>query len=101
MEHPEHDIEALVVDCHPVDGGDLACFRVLILLRREIEHLAPGAVVCLTTTDPVAPIDLPAWCRLTGHEYLGPVPGRPTPTYGVRVAAAPHATRPDRPWHRA
>lgn len=82
---------------HHLDGGDLGCARLLVLLRARARELPDGDVVHLTTADPVAPIDLPAWCRLTGHTYLGEVPG-PGPTYAVRVTAAPRATRPDAPW---
>ncbi|WP_345453780.1 sulfurtransferase TusA family protein [Nocardioides marinquilinus] len=79
-------------------GGDLGCARLLRLLRDEVAHLAPGSVVHLETSDPVAPIDLPAWCRITGHDYLGPVPDDGTPRYGVRVVAGARATQPASPW---
>lgn len=82
-----------------IDGGDLSCARLLILLRSRVAELAEGSVVHLSTTDPVAPIDLPAWCRLTGHTYLGPVAQGPPPSYAVRVTAAPVPTKEDRPWH--
>lgn len=82
-----------------IDGGDLSCARLLILLRGRAAELDDGSVVHLTTTDPVAPIDLPAWCRLTGHSYLGLVDDGPPPAYGVRVTASPVPTREDRPWH--
>lgn len=81
-----------------IDGGDLSCARLLVLLRNRVRELPDGAVVHLSTTDPVAPIDLPAWCRMTGHIYLGPIEAS-TPTYAVRVTATPTATDPDRPWH--
>lgn len=85
-----------------VDGGDLGCARLLVLLRARARELAPGTVVHLTTSDPVAPIDLPAWCRMTGHRYLGPVPDGPPPaTYAIEVAASARATDPARPWHLA
>lgn len=90
-----------------VDGGDLGCARLLVLLRARARDLDPGTVVHLTTADPVAPIDLPAWCRMTGHGYLGPVDARTDAdgtvrtTYAVEVGAAPRATDPDRPWHLA
>jgi tRNA 2-thiouridine synthesizing protein A len=56
--------------------------------------------VYLIATDPAAPLDLPAWCHLTGHTYLGRIP-TPTrrPTYAVRVRADARATDPTRPWH--
>ena len=84
-----------------IDGGDLSCARLLILLRGRVAELADGSVVHLSTTDPVAPIDLPAWCRITGHEYLGVAEPGPPPVYGVRVTGYPRPTRPDRPWHPA
>ena len=85
-----------------IDGGDLGCARLLVLLRDRARTLPAGTVVHLTTSDPVAPVDLPAWCRLTGHRYLGPVPDGPQPaTYAVEVVADPRATDPRRPWHLA
>ncbi|MBW6439996.1 sulfurtransferase TusA family protein [Actinoplanes hulinensis] len=84
-----------------LDGGDRRCVLLLIELRKLTTTLPGGAVVHLIATDPAAPIDLPAWCHLTGHEYLGPVDGRDRPAYGVRVTAGATATRADRPWHRS
>jgi len=82
-----------------VEGGDLRCARLLILLRERVAGLAAGTVVHLVTSDPVAPIDLPAWCHMTGHDYLGHVGDSPAPTFAVRVAASAVRTAPGRPWH--
>ena len=84
-----------------LDGGDRRCVLLLIELRRLTVTLAPGAVVHLIATDPAAPLDLPAWCHLTGHAYLGPVPDADRPTYGVRVSGTATHTDPARPWHPA
>jgi tRNA 2-thiouridine synthesizing protein A len=81
-----------------IDGGDRSCVRLLLELRGHIAGLAPGTIVHLIATDPVAPIDLPAWCHLTGHVYLGPVPGADTPTYALQVAADPSPTAAESPW---
>lgn len=82
-----------------VDGGDLGCARLLVLLRKVTLDLPAQAVVHLITTDPVAPIDLPAWCRMTGHSYLGPVAGHDRrPCYAVSVSGVAAATDPDFPW---
>lgn len=86
-------------DVVTVDGGDLGCARLLIVLRGRVASLAAGTVVHLITTDPIAPIDLPAWCRMTGHAYLGPVPGTARPTYAIEVAERPVVTDDRRPWH--
>jgi tRNA 2-thiouridine synthesizing protein A len=80
-----------------LDGGDRRCVLLLIELRRLIATLPPGAVVHLIAADPAAPLDLPAWCHLTGHAYLGPVPGD-RPTYAVEVTGDAKPTDAERPW---
>ncbi|GII04850.1 sulfurtransferase TusA family protein [Planobispora takensis] len=72
--------------------------QLLIELRRLTEALAPETMVHLITTDPAAPIDLPAWCHLTGHAYLGALPDTGRPTYALRVQATARATQADSPW---
>ncbi|UZN03637.1 sulfurtransferase TusA family protein [Cellulomonas sp. S1-8] len=81
-----------------LDGGDLGCARLLLLLRDRVATLPAGSVVHLVTVDPVAPIDLPVWCHMTGHAYLGTVDGTERPTYAVRVARRPVATDASNPW---
>lgn len=84
-----------------VDGGDLLCVQLLLRLRREIADAPAGTVVHIIARDPVAPLDLPAWCHMTGHHYLGPVPDPDRAVFALRLAAAPVQTRSDSPWHRA
>lgn len=91
-------MERLPDGAHLLRGGDLGCARLLVLLRQEAKELAEGAVVHLETTDPIAPIDLPAWCRITGHDYLGPVADEGIPRYAVRICGTPRATDPNFPW---
>ncbi|GHB51207.1 hypothetical protein GCM10010377_47750 [Streptomyces viridiviolaceus] len=83
-----------------VDGTGLLCVTLLLRLRKEIEGAEPGTVVHVIATDPAAPLDLPAWCHMTGHQYLGPVPGLQD-VHSLRLTAQPAQTRPDAPWHRA
>lgn len=94
-------VETLGDGCFLLRGGDLGCARLLVLLRDAARDLPAGTVIHLETTDPVAPIDLPAWCRMTGHEYLGPVPDEGIPRYGVRVPEQVRATDPASPWRLA
>lgn len=81
-----------------VDGTGLRWAALLLRLRTAIDTAEAGTVVHVIATDPAAPLDLPAWCHLTGHEYLGPIDGRPA-TYALRLAAGTRPTRPGRPWH--
>ena len=82
-----------------VDGTGMLCVTLLLRLRREIDGAPPGTLVHLRATDPAAPLDLAAWCHLTGHTYLGPVPGdEPAATYAFVVAEAAKRTKPGSPW---
>ncbi|MEU1227856.1 sulfurtransferase TusA family protein [Streptomyces sp. NPDC005828] len=83
-----------------VDGTGLLCVTLLLRLRKEIDGVEPGAVVHVVATDPAAPLDLPAWCHMTGHEYLGRV-GADSPVFALRLTADALPTRSDAPWHRA
>ncbi|MFF0297627.1 sulfurtransferase TusA family protein [Kitasatospora sp. NPDC004614] len=80
-----------------VDGRGLLCVTLLLRLRAAITDAPAGTIVHVHATDPAAPLDLPAWCHLTGHHYLGPVSAE---TYALRLTATPTPTRPDAPWHR-
>jgi tRNA 2-thiouridine synthesizing protein A len=82
------------------DGGDRLCVVPLLELRRFMTGLPAGTVVHVIATDPAAPLDLPAWCHLTGQQYLGPVPAQ-RPTYALRLTAAPQPTSATSPWHPA
>lgn len=83
-----------------IDGGDRSCVQLLLELRRHLATLPGGSTVHLIASDPAAPLDLAAWCHLTGHTYLGPISDRPhdTPVYALRVAATPRPTEPNSPW---
>ena len=82
-----------------VDGGDRTCVALLIELRARITQLAPGTVIHLIATDPAAPLDLAAWCHLTGHTYLGPVrEPHGAPAFALRTGAASRQTQPHSPW---
>jgi TusA-related sulfurtransferase len=43
----------------------------LLKARALIGALAPGQVMEVRSTDPVVADEVPAWCRMTGHDYLG------------------------------
>jgi tRNA 2-thiouridine synthesizing protein A len=82
-----------------INGGDRACIQLLLELRARISGLPAGTLIHLTASDPAVPIDLPAWCHLTGHAYLGAVPAA-TPTYVLRTVCTA-VTDPASPWRPA
>jgi tRNA 2-thiouridine synthesizing protein A len=47
------------------------CPLPVIALARAFPGLAEGEVVRVLADDPAAAIDIPAWCRLRGEQYLG------------------------------
>ena len=67
------------------DGGDLDCGSGLALLLREhISQLVVGGVLEMRSREPTVADDLPPWCRMTGHEYLGSVPAADCVRYFVQ-----------------
>ena len=70
----------LVLDCR-----GMLCPLPVIELARRIGEVGLGGIVAVVADDPAAAVDVPAWCRLRGHEYAGagaPVHG--APAYLVR-----------------
>jgi tRNA 2-thiouridine synthesizing protein A len=51
------------------DAGDLGCGPLVLELRKRLRQM-PGRVLRVRALDPAAPIDLPAWCRLTANELV-------------------------------
>jgi len=51
------------------DAGDLGCGPLVLELRKRLRKM-PGRVLKVTALDPGAPIDLPAWCRLTSNQLV-------------------------------
>jgi tRNA 2-thiouridine synthesizing protein A len=52
------------------NAGGMGCGELVMALRLRMEKLQPGEVIRVTATDPAAPEDLPAWCRLCGHKLV-------------------------------
>lgn len=92
------DLANLAVD-RIFDGGDLDCGSGLVLLIRENMLAVPeGGVLEMLSQEPTVADDLPPWCRMVGHEYLGRLPApasaeRPGAVrYFVRRGSGPAAT---------
>ncbi|MBK8979824.1 MAG: OsmC family protein [Planctomycetes bacterium] len=58
------------------DGGDLDCGSGLVLLiRQHMLRVPEGDVLEMRSVEATVADDLPPWCRMVGHTYLGTLPG--------------------------
>lgn len=55
---------------HELDARRLLCPMPVIRTQNLVVTLAPGDTVDVTCTDPGALNDIPAWCRINGHEVI-------------------------------
>ncbi|MGL5823296.1 MAG: sulfurtransferase TusA family protein [Nocardioides sp.] len=54
-----------------LDCRRLRCPLPIIELARHINEIKVGEVIMVVTADLAARVDVPAWCRLRGQDYLG------------------------------
>jgi tRNA 2-thiouridine synthesizing protein A len=54
-----------------LDCRGLVCPAPVIELARHIGDVEVGALLGAVASDAAARVDVPAWCRMTGHEYVG------------------------------
>lgn len=58
------------------DGGDLDCGSgLLLIIRKYMDPLSVGEILEIKSRERSVAEDLPAWCRMVGHLFLGFVPG--------------------------
>ncbi|QKT03636.1 sulfurtransferase TusA family protein [Ectothiorhodospiraceae bacterium 2226] len=53
-----------------LDARRLLCPMPVIRVQDKIKELAPGDTLEVVCTDPGAASDVPAWCRVHGHQVL-------------------------------
>lgn len=58
------------VSRHVLDARNLLCPMPVIRTQQKAATLAIGDVLQVRCTDPGALADIPAWCRVHGHELL-------------------------------
>ncbi|MEV7418930.1 aminotransferase class V-fold PLP-dependent enzyme [Streptomyces sp. NPDC089919] len=75
----------------PVEGDALVvdalgerCPQPVIALAAAVARVSVGGTVTVLSDDEVARLDIPAWCALRGHAYLGESPADAGSAYGVR-----------------
>jgi TusA-related sulfurtransferase len=70
-----------------VDARGRRCPLPVIDLAKAVRDAAVGDVVTVLADDPAAATDVPAWCRLRGHDYLGAEESEGATAYAVRKVA--------------
>jgi hypothetical protein len=104
---PDLPTPSVTIDAGPLGVAD----GLLMLVRESAEHLPAGSVVAVQTTHPTVEHDLPAWCRIMSHTYLGSdgstyyfrkgdvaPPAAAKPDWGVRVPLRPGGEFHTRDW---
>lgn len=56
---------------HTLDCVGLYCPMPIVKTAAKIKLLATGEVLEIVADDKGIKLDMPAWCKATGHEYLG------------------------------
>ena len=59
------DAAALELDC-----TTLPCPMPVIELARHLGDVEVGHLLAVVAMDPAAAVDVPAWCRMKGQEYV-------------------------------
>jgi len=55
---------------HSLNACNMLCPLPVIKTQDKIKELQPGDILEVTCTDPGAINDIPAWCRINGHNVL-------------------------------
>lgn len=67
-----------------VDAIGLLCPWPVLKAARALRAMAPGQVLRLSASDPVAVIDVPHFCAENGHSLLGAEEDGPVTHYRIR-----------------
>ena len=64
------ELDPLVATPETLDARGLLCPLPVIRTQNCIKGLRPGALLDIIATDPGALHDIPAWCRIHGHDIV-------------------------------
>jgi len=74
---------------HHLDAKQLLCPLPVIRTQDTISTLSDGDVLTVTCTDPGTLNDLPAWCRIHGHELTDQRTTRREFIFSIKVHKLP------------
>ena len=78
-----------------LDARGLLCPMPVIRTQDKVKTLAPGTILEVLATDAGALHDIPAWCRVHGHEVLSIVEAGATETATARGDIPPRSATGD------
>jgi tRNA 2-thiouridine synthesizing protein A len=58
------------VSDYELDARRMLCPMPVIRTQDKVVQLKPGDTLCVICTDPGAVHDIPAWCRVNGHQVM-------------------------------
>ncbi|MFN2624910.1 MAG: sulfurtransferase TusA family protein [Mycobacteriales bacterium] len=67
-----------------IDALGRRCPVPVIELAKEIGSVDIGEVIAVVSDDEAARVDIPVWCRMKGHDYVGSEPAAVGAAYLVR-----------------
>ncbi|MDV2888386.1 sulfurtransferase TusA family protein, partial [Alkalihalophilus pseudofirmus] len=71
------------------DGGDLDCGSgLLLIIKKAMDPLESGQILEVRSRERTVAEDLPAWCRMVNHRFLGSEPGDNTTRYFIAKGSA-------------
>ena len=74
---------------HTLDARNLLCPMPVIRVQNAMESFRPGEEIEVRCTDPGAMSDVPAWCRVHGHEVLEVVEDSGAGDIRIAIRAGP------------
>lgn len=69
-----------------VDSRGRRCPLPIIDLAAAARNAEAGTLITVLADDPAAATDVPAWCRMRGHQYVGDEKLADAVAYRVRVS---------------
>ncbi|MCY0888059.1 MAG: osmotically inducible protein OsmC [Alicyclobacillaceae bacterium] len=88
---PVSRIEAMSAHYQPdvvCDGGDLDCGSgLLLIIKKAMDDVPKRGVLEVRSRELSVAEDLPAWCRMVGHDFLDRARGAQYDTYFIRKHA--------------
>ncbi len=68
-----------------LDARRLLCPMPVIRTQETVQQLQAGDTLSVVCTDPGVKLDIPAWCRVNGHDVLAIVEQGDEITISIRV----------------